>query len=211
MRTGRPRSFDTKEALDRAMDVFWRKGYEGSSLTDLTAAMGINSPSLYAAFGSKEGLFLAVLDHYDAKRRDFLETVLTAPTAREVAAAFLETVADYAADPKNLPGCLLVQGGLTCSDNRVPMELARHRALKEEALKERFERARAEGDLPPDSNPASLARYVMTVSNGLAVQAAAGATAEELREVARMAVEAWPVKAARSAKPARTKRAAKAA
>ena len=82
MAGGRPRAFDADEALDRALEVFWRQGYEGTAVSDLTAAMGINSPSLYAAFGNKEGLFRAVLDRYDEKRRDFLDKVLNAPTAR---------------------------------------------------------------------------------------------------------------------------------
>jgi AcrR family transcriptional regulator len=192
MRTGRPRTFNVNDALDSAMDVFWRKGYEGASLADLTAAMGINSPSLYAAFGSKEGLFRAVLDHYDESKREFLDRILAAPTAHEVARRFLEGVADYAADPKNLPGCLLVLSGLTCSDDAVPRELARHRAQKEVALKERFERARRDGDLPKSSDAGALARYLMAMSNGMAVQAAAGAGAKELHEVARLAIEAWP-------------------
>jgi AcrR family transcriptional regulator len=206
MRTGRPRSFDVKDALDRAMDVFWRQGYQGASLSDLTAAMGISSPSLYAAFGSKEGLFHAVLDRYDEKRREFQDRVLSAPTAREVARLFLEGVADFASDPKNLPGCLLVQSGLSCADDAVPRELARHRALKELALKERLERARAEGDLPDSASPAALASYVMTVANGMAVQAAAGASSADLKAVARLAIEAWPkgeTKAKRMEKPPR--------
>ena len=192
MRTGRPRSFDVKDALDSAMNVFWRKGYEGSSLADLTTAMSINAPSLYAAFGNKEGLFRAVLDRYDEKRREFQDRVFSAPTAREVAQLFLEGVADYVADSKNLPGCLLVSSALSCSDDAVTREAARHRTLKEQALKDRFERAKSEGDLSKTSEPAALARYVMTVANGLAVQAAAGAGEAELREVARLAMAAWP-------------------
>jgi AcrR family transcriptional regulator len=192
MRTGRPRSFNVSGALDSAMDVFWRKGYQGASLADLTGAMGINSPSLYAAFGNKEGLFRAVLDRYDEKRQEFLDRVLSAPSAREVARLFLDGVVDYAADPKNLPGCLLIQSGLTCADDAVPREIARHREQKEVALRERFERARREGDLPKSADANALARYLMTVSNGMAVQAASGADAEDLRQVARLAIDAWP-------------------
>ena len=84
MRTGRPRGFCVEETLDRAMTVFWRHGYEGASMSDLTAAMGINSPSLYACFGSKEGLFRAVLERYDERRKSFMESVLAAPTAAKV-------------------------------------------------------------------------------------------------------------------------------
>ena len=98
MAAGRPRSFCTEKALDSAMQVFWRKGYEGTSMVDLTEAIGINSPSLYAAFGSKEGLFRAVLERYDARRKTFMENLMAATTAREVAERFLHGVADFAAD-----------------------------------------------------------------------------------------------------------------
>ena len=108
MAAGRPRTFCTEKALDSAMQVFWRKGYEGASMVDLTSAMGINSPSLYAAYGSKEGLIRAVLERYEARRDQFMEEVFAAPTAREVARLFLHGVADFAADtggpePAGLP------------------------------------------------------------------------------------------------------------
>ena len=163
MRTGRPRGFCTDTALDRAMNVFWRKGYEGASLADLTEAMAINPPSLYAAFGSKEGLFRAVLERYDARRRDFMEKVITAPDAQTVAKYFLEGVAEFAADTSGLnpPGCLLVQSGMACANEEIPDEIAKHRAEKETALRQRFEQARKDGDLPRDANPETLARYVL--------------------------------------------------
>ena len=94
MRTGRPRSFCKDEALDKAIAVFWRQGYEGASMADLTKAMGINSPSLYACFGSKEGLFKAVLERYDQRRNSFMESVVAAPTVAQVAETFLMGVAD---------------------------------------------------------------------------------------------------------------------
>jgi AcrR family transcriptional regulator len=198
MRTGRPRSFSIEAALDRAMNVFWRQGYEGASLADLTEAMGINSPSLYAAFGSKEGLFHAVLQRYDDRRKSFLDEVLAAPDAKTVARLFLEGVAEFAVDTsgRNPPGCLLVQSGLSCSDRDIPEAIAHHRAEKEAALRERLKRARDEGDLPSGTDPAALARYLMTVSNGICVQASTGASVEELREIARMALANWPVAAA---------------
>ena len=128
MRTGRPRSFCKDEALDKAMMVFWRNGYEGASMADLTQAMGINSPSLYACFGSKEGLFKAVLDHYDQRRATFMQDVLAAPTAAEVAEAFLYGVAAFAVDTggKTPPGCLMLQGGISCGDAEIPDVLAKH-------------------------------------------------------------------------------------
>ncbi|HEY3777706.1 MAG TPA: TetR/AcrR family transcriptional regulator [Rhizomicrobium sp.] len=201
MKPGRPRSFCTDTALDRATTVFWRQGYEGASLADLTEAMGISPPSLYAAFGSKEGLFRAVLERYDARRRDFMERVLVAPDAQTVARLFLEGVAEFAADTsgRNPPGCLLLQSGLSCGDQVIPEELARHRAEKETALRERLKHAQSEGDLPRSADAATLARYLTTVANGICVQATAGASAEQLREIARMALVAWPVRGGRKA------------
>lgn len=197
MAAGRPRTFCTEKALDSAMQVFWRKGYEGASMVDLTSAMGINSPSLYAAYGSKEGLFRAVLERYEARRDQFMSEVFAAATAKDVASLFLHGVADFAADTggQNPPGCLLLQSGMTCGDSDIPDELARHRAIKEKALCERFLRARAEGDLPENTDPAALARYVMAVSNGMCVQAASGATLEDLHAVADVALSSWPVSA----------------
>jgi len=194
VRTGRPRCFCKDEALDKAMTVFWRQGYEGASLSDLTKAMGINPPSLYACFGSKEGLFKAVLERYDQRREIFMGQVLAAPTAAEVAEAYLMGVAAFVSDTggRNPPGCLMVQGGLSGSDKDIPEMLARHRAEKEAMLRSRFEQARKSGDLPKPSDPAALARYLMVMANGLCVQASAGASAKELKEVAAIALTNWP-------------------
>lgn len=194
MRTGRPRSFCVDQAADRAMTVFWKKGYEGASLSDLTAAMGINAPSLYAAFGSKEGLFKRVLERYDERRQGFMDKVLAAPDALGVARNYLEGIAEFAADTnggQNPPGCLLVQNG-SCADQTIPEEVARHRAEKEAKLRDRFLLAREQGDLPESADPAALARYLSAMANGICMHAAAGATVEELREIARMALASWP-------------------
>lgn len=197
MRSGRPRSFCVDQAADRAMNVFWRKGYEGASLSDLTAAMGINAPSLYAAFGSKEGLFRAVLERYDERRKGFMEKVLSAPDAFGVAQNYLEGIAEFAADTNggmNPPGCLLVQSG-SCSDSAIPEEVARHRAEKEQTLRKRFEQAKKDGDLPKSADPTTLARYLSAMANGICMQATAGASAGDLRDIARMALASWPVQA----------------
>jgi AcrR family transcriptional regulator len=207
MRTGRPRSFCKDEALDRAMTVFWRQGYEGASLSDLTKAMGINSPSLYACFGSKEGLFKAVLERYDQRREIFMTGVLAAPTPEAVAEAYLMGVAAFVSDTsgRNPPGCLMVQGGLSCGDKDIPQILARHRAEKEAMLRVRFERARKSGDLPKGSDPAALARYLMVMANGLCVQAAAGASEKDLKEVAGIALSNWPAMVAAGSRKTRAK------
>jgi AcrR family transcriptional regulator len=185
--------FCTEKALDAAMQVFWRKGYEGASMVDLTHAMGINSPSLYAAFGSKEGLFKSVLERYDARRSEFLSGVMKAPTVREVANLYMHGVADFAADTggQNPPGCLFVQSGATCTDSAVAEGVAKIRAEKEAVLCCRFEEAKKNGELPKDSDPKTLARYLMTMANGMAVQAASGATAADLHAVADIAVSAF--------------------
>jgi len=205
MRAGRPRGFCVDDALDRAMTVFWKNGYEGASMSDLTAAMGINSPSLYACFGNKEGLFRAVLERYEERRKTFMEYVLAASDMNEMASRYLHGVADFAADTsgKNPPGCLLLQSGLSCGEESIPDELARHRAEKEKALRGRLEAARKKGELAKSADPASLARYLMTVSNGICVQAASGASAKELHEVAELALKAWPVAPAPARKRSR--------
>ncbi len=178
MAMGRPRAFDIEEALERALKVFQRKGYEGSSLAELTEAMGINPPSLYAAFGNKEGLFRKALDRYVGIRQDFSRDALDAPTAREVVERLLRGTADQLTNPQSPPGCLLVQGALSCGDAAEPIrkELCLRRVAEEVALRRRFERAIAEGDLPRNADAAGLARYVSAVSNGMAVQATAIAT-----------------------------------
>lgn len=204
MAMGRPRSFDKDKALDQAMEVFWRKGYEGASLSDLTKAMGINPPSLYAAFGNKEGLLKAALDRYAEQRKGFLRTAFNEPTARKVAECLLRGVADFHTNPDNPPGCLFTQGGLACGDGAemIPRELASRRAQMEAAVRERFERAKQEGDLPRDADPAALARYLSTVMQGMGVQAAAGATREQLQQTVDFALAAFTP-------PARVRRARK--
>jgi AcrR family transcriptional regulator len=191
---GRPRAFDVDQALDRAMQVFWQKGYEGASLADLTKAMGINRPSLYAAFGNKEELFRKVLDRYDNGPAAYANEALNKPSARAVAERLLRGAADLQTGPHSPAGCLMVQGALACGDevNPIRQELMARRAAGEAAVRRRFERAKAEGDLPPDSDPAALALYVATVIRGMAVQAAGGATRKELRRVIQVALRAWP-------------------
>jgi AcrR family transcriptional regulator len=193
MTIGRPREFDTNKALDEAMEVFWRHGYEGATIAELTDAMGINPPSLYAAFGSKEGLLKAALDRYAEKRAAFMGEVLVAPTAREAAAMMLLRIADSHTDPANPPGCLLVAGGLACGAGaeNVPFELASRRAQLEDQLRDRFVRAKNEGDLAVDSDPQALARFLSVVIAGMGVLASSGSTREDLRQVALVSLKAF--------------------
>ena len=176
------------------MTVFWRQGYEGASMAELTKAMGINAPSLYACFGNKEGLFRAVVDRYEARRETFMESILAQPTAHGVAEAYLYGVAGFCADTggQNPPGCLMLKGAFSCCEQEITDDMSRRRAEKEAALKKRFEQAKKTGDLPASANPAALARYLAVMAMGLSAQAAAGASAKELREVANVALAGWP-------------------
>jgi AcrR family transcriptional regulator len=191
---GRPRAFDADVVLERAMHVFWAKGYEGAALSDLTRAMRINRPSLYAAFGNKEHLFRKVLDRYASGPLAYFGKALAAAKVRDVVEEILLGAANMASDPRFPAGCLLVQGALACGDSagRVQKETAARRAASEVALRRRLQRAKREGDLPRDADPAELARYVMTVLQGMAVQGADGASPDQLRRVARVALRAWP-------------------
>ena len=194
MQKGRPREFDADLALERALEVFWRKGYEGASMAELTEAMGINRPSLYAAYGNKEELFRKALDRYADGPAAYTREALNEPTARAVAERILRGAADALTDPRNPPGCLGVQGALTCGDaaKSIREELCSRRSSWETALRQRFERAKAEGDLKADADCADLARLIATVTQGMAVQAASGATRNDLRKVAEMMILAWP-------------------
>jgi AcrR family transcriptional regulator len=190
---GRPREFDIDEALERAMRVFWERGYEGASLTDLTGAMGITKTSMYAAFGNKEELFRKALDRYTEGPASYFARALEEPTARGVAEALLRgTVRTTTLTGPS--GCLVVQGALASSEGSRPAHelLAGRRAEDGRRLEERLGRAVAGGDLPPGADPARLARYVMSVGFGISVQAADGVGHDELQEVVDTALRAWP-------------------
>lgn len=194
MARGRPREFDPEEALDRALQLFWRKGYEGTSLSDLTEAMGITRPSLYAAFGNKEDLFRRAVDRYSEGPAAYFREALAAPTARAVAERLLRGAADLGGEQCHPPGCLLVNGALSCGDAAevARRELLSRRAAGEAAIRRRLERAQAEGDLPAKADSAALARYVAALVYGMAVLASGGATREDLQRVAEIGLQAWP-------------------
>ena len=191
---GRPREFSCEQALDLALQVFWRKGYEGASMADLTEAMGITKPSLYAAFGNKEELFRKALDRYVDGPGGYFQVALTKPTAREVVSHVLYEAADALTNPAHPPGCLAVQGALSCGDaaETIKQELMARRAKGENDLRQRFARALAEGDLPQGADAADLARYISAMLQGMAVQAAGGADHAQLRRIADMTMRSWP-------------------
>ena len=175
------------------MHVFWAKGYEGAALSDLTQAMRINRPSLYAAFGNKEQLFRKVLDRYMDGPVAYFGKALAAPKARDVVEQIFLGTARMADDPRTssrMPHGSGRVGVRRCWSVR--KEVAARRAAAEVALRRRLQRAKREGDLPKNADPAELAHYVMTVVRGMAVQSAGGASSDQLRRVAEIALRAWP-------------------
>ena len=195
MAGGRPRTFDSDAALDRALEVFWRQGYEGTGVSDLLKAMGIsNAPSLYNAFGNKEQLFRKVLDRYADGPARYIREAFSEPTARAAVEALLHGAADATTEPGRPRGCITVQGALACSPGAEAAhdELALRRAAGEAALRERLRHAGKSGELPAGSDPDGLARYFTTIYQGIAVQAAGGATREQLHQIVDMAMTVWP-------------------
>ncbi|MCJ8207897.1 TetR/AcrR family transcriptional regulator [Pseudomonas sp. RGM2987] len=191
---GRQREFDVDTALDAALCVFWRKGYEGASYTDLTQATGVERPALYSAFGNKEALFRRVLERYYERYLDFFPAALEQPTSREVAAHILRGAVEATTRYPDRKGCLGVQGALAGSDDAEPIRLALidARAAGEASLRERLEQAKADGDLPQTANCAALAAFVMAMTHGMAVQAKAGFSREILEAVVEQALSTWP-------------------
>lgn len=191
---GRPPSFDRDEALKRAMHVFWQKGFEGSSLNDLTAAMGIQPASLYKGFGNKQALFEQALALYLAGPVAFIHGALTAPTAYAVAEGILHQTAEFLTRKGARTGCMTIQAALAGSAAAEPVrrKLVALRVKDQESLRRRFARAISEGDLPPTANAADLARFITTIFQGMTVQAINGANRKELLRLSDFAMRAWP-------------------
>ena len=191
---GRPREFDIDEALAAALRVFWTRGYEGASLSELTEAMGITKPSLYAAFGNKEALFRKALDLYETEKLAYMQTALSAPTARGVAENLLRgALANYCSlnEPR---GCMGVISSVACGAEAesIKADIVTRRASSERALVERFERARAEGDLPESVEACGLTRWLFAILQGMSVQASGGATQAELEQLIATSLQVFP-------------------
>ncbi|MGE5617216.1 MAG: TetR/AcrR family transcriptional regulator [Bacillota bacterium] len=190
---GRPREFDRDRALDAAMEVFWNKGFEAASLAELTVAMGINPPSLYAAFGDKESLFLEAIERYQKHGRDSCPYA-DEPTARGATEKLLVYAANEFTNPRHPKGCLMMMAAATSSTSskRLQEKLAGKRAEARGLIKARLERGIAEGELPPETDAASLAMFYSSVLAGMAMQARDGASRRTLLMTVEAAMRAWP-------------------
>lgn len=194
-RAGRPRAFDREAALDQALDRFWRHGFEGVSTAQLCEAMGINPPSLYAAFGSKEALYLACLERYVDQHGRYFRDALAGPgPARQVMERLLLGAAGQFSGAGHAPGCMVANGGLQGGAEHEGLQaaLAGQRLAAQQAIAERLARARREGELPAGLDAKTLAAYFSMVIQGLAIQARDGASLKTLQALARLAMQAWP-------------------
>ena len=191
---GRPREFCVEEALAKALRVFWSKGFEGTSMTDLTEAMGITRPSLYAAFGNKESLFRKALDLYEREKMDYVGKALAQPTARGVAEVLLRGSLENLSNCNEPHGCLGVITSVTCGDDAqcVREEVLERGKVAKRALIERMERAKTEGDLPAHVDVEGLTSFIYALMQGMAVQAGAGASREDLERLVDTGLAMWP-------------------
>ena len=198
---GRPRSFDRDAALQRAVEVFWAKGYEATSISDLTAAMDINPPSLYAAFGDKERLFLEAVERYEASQGDSCP-YCNEPTARGALEKLLTYMAEELTSNTHPRGCMLMMASATANSASKEMQaaLARRRAEARAGMKERIERGIKEGDVPPGTDAGALSDFYVTVLNGMSLLARDGATRKSLLATVERAMSLFPPVAGNAAK-----------
>lgn len=191
---GRPPAFNHEEALDKAMHLFWEHGYEGTSVAELVKALGINKPSIYGAFGSKEELFQKAVKRYLSGSSAFVMESMKEPTAYQVAEKLLTTAADFLTSKRHPPGCMLTQSALTCSQEARPVkqDLTNYRHAYEGALERRFIQAKADQDLPADADPKALAKLIATIHQGMSIQASGGASRKDLMSIITPVLKSWP-------------------
>ena len=191
---GRPRQFCAETALAAALQVFWKRGYEGASMAELTEAMGITKPSLYACFGNKESLFCKALDLYERDKLAYVRSALEAPTAKAVAERFLRGALDLQSGASDPRGCFGVISAVACANfaESIRAEVMARRVSSDRAIIERFHRGRTEGDFPESVTPEALAAYLSAVMQGMSVQAGSGASPQELEQLVQTTLALWP-------------------
>jgi AcrR family transcriptional regulator len=189
-RTGRPISFDRDAALEAAMLLFWERGYEGTSMSDLTQAMGLNPSSIYAAFGDKRALFSLAVKRYMESRAQYATKALEEPTLDKVIRALFDNTVVFLTTPGHPPTCMTLAGAVGCSVDATPARdiMTEIRKQNEVAMRQRFLQARKSGELPKDVNVDDYTRYLSSILAGLSVQAANGSTKAELKRTAKMAL-----------------------
>lgn len=191
---GRPSAFDYEETLKKALKVFWTRGYEGASMAELSETMGINRPSIYAAYGNKEELFSKALAKYMSESVAYASEAMQETQAKKVAEKFLTQSAEFLTNEQNPRGCMIAIGTLFSGEDseQVQREVSAYRQGYENALRARFDLAKSQNDLPKNTNTATLAKYIATVHQGMSVQATSGANKEELLAVVQLALNSWP-------------------
>jgi AcrR family transcriptional regulator len=190
----RPREFDEDAVLEKALFVFWEKGYEGASLSELLGAMGLTKSSLYKAFGNKENLFRKVRAKYHREYLVYQQAALAEATPRKIVERLLSGTVELHCGETTPPGCLETNGTLACSTESEPIRLELSRGLDRlrSLLRTRFEAAQNEGALPAGMNSDEAAFLISTLIQGMAVQAKAGAAKKDLLRLAGSALLAWP-------------------
>jgi len=190
-KTGRPIGFDKDAALEAAMLLFWERGYEGTSIADLTQVMGLNPSSIYAAFGDKQALFSNVVKRYVETRAQYAADALSEPTLPKVIRALFNNTVAFLAGSGHPPTCMTLAGSAGCSPDAAPAKdiMTEMRRQNDQAMKERFLSARKAGELPKDLNIEDFTRFISATLAGLSIQAANGATKAELKRTSQMALK----------------------
>ncbi|HUX89678.1 MAG TPA: TetR/AcrR family transcriptional regulator [Gallionellaceae bacterium] len=192
---GRPRAFDREQALGIALGLFWRHGFDGTSIPQLTAAMGISPPSLYAAFGSKDALYREAVKLYLTRYSGFMKSLFDDKlSARDAVEHALLAAAKQFSEPGHAPGCMISSAELQTSpgNQKLADEIASFRLAAQQVVYTRLEAARNSGELPRITDTASLAAFYAMISQGMSVQARDGAKAAVLKRLVKLAMQAWP-------------------
>ncbi|GGI90232.1 TetR/AcrR family transcriptional regulator [Shewanella gelidii] len=185
---GRPRGFDIDLALEQALEVFWRNGYEGTSLVDLTEAMGIKKPSLYAAFGNKEQLFIKAIELYENRPDSLFHQAIQLESTADFIRKLLVGGAEQLTDCSHPQGCALIKSTLSCSEasESIKTALNAHKEKHFSYFLGRFEQAKANGELAAGVEPIDISNIMGTFFNGMSIQATEGLSREELKRAAEL-------------------------
>ncbi|MDR3431413.1 MAG: TetR/AcrR family transcriptional regulator [Rouxiella aceris] len=193
---GRPKQFDRGTALSKALNLFWRHGYEATSLADLVEATGAKAPTLYAEFGNKEGMFRAAVEHYLATFYEKSFCLLSRPdlSVEQVIEKYLRTTAEMFTDCSTPSGCFIINAasGMSAASQDIAEMLRGRHLAQERTLFEFFEKRKLSGEFPNATDSSLLAKYIATFVQGMSVQARDGADTEQLGRIVDILMHAWP-------------------